>query len=940
MFKKSNAGDQLLIAVKLNKISEISRLVALGVDVNSRIDKNGKTALHYAAYKGQAVAVKALVEAGADLDVTDENGMTALHRAIIHGHTDVVHILLKAGCLIDQKDENGNTALHEAAWNGYSKCVELLVAGKCNINIHNRTGYTSLHLAAQNCHYKTLQVLLDGGCNALVKNNYGDTPLHIAVRYGHDEVCKALLATELNISEQNNDGNTPLHIAASMGHEKLIEMLLNAGSSTTVKNNVGDTARELALQNGFKAIAKLLGPTKGDTRRMLKNDRKEKRRPHSLDVSELFNGVTDSTINTTTSQLWRPGPLSEGRDAEKEERKQDFSSRFSWGKKKKEERKSKILTIKYDEMCSIERDFVKKRKASLKKSRKTRSRSSLKSQEEARSDPGLHHGRRESKRLHSRGKEEKAESAPSRDDLEESLSQKKTKKEKGFFSLFRSASDPDLKNALFCTKPKEKFPPSGGEVMGNGVHKVKKESKEKEEQEETREKKDKRKKDKKDKKGHEEEREKWEKKEKRKDKEKEKKYPRRDEKDGNESDCTICQEKRRKSREKRRSEEVKHKERRSKSEPRRERDRRDVDSDEKDFKTHVDKDDGDREHRKKKHHKEKEKEKDRARRDKSHKRKTDEHGRSNERKEVVHRMGADFETTPCNQSHCSTCQTQLSRLEAWQERCTAEIDSARRRLEHRLQRLENRLTEQLKEEKKLQEKGSRSKKHERTTDSRLVSKSLKDSSNNIREEMRGVIKGGLSKLELRLGQISAGYNMPFIDQNERCNPELGKNCATDRGIRRLRSMSSPHLGRSPCEDCMHHLENSGGMSPPFSQLASSGTCSSSRTQISDTGSVETVIEARPVGNRAGLHSSGTIIEAKPVAEVLDTVIEAQPVVEDENSHKVHETLAATQVHHQRQMQEVENWWRAKAEEEQGVLYARICELEQMLMMSRGGDCFV
>lgn len=49
---------------------------------------------------------------------------------------------------------------------------------------------------------------------------------------------------------------------------------------------------------------------------MLKNDRKEKRRPHSLDVSELFNGMTDSTINTTTSQLWRPGPLSEGRDAE------------------------------------------------------------------------------------------------------------------------------------------------------------------------------------------------------------------------------------------------------------------------------------------------------------------------------------------------------------------------------------------------------------------------------------------------------------------------------------------------------------------------------------------------------------------------------------------------------------------------------------------------
>ena len=52
-------------------------------------------------------------------------------------------------------------------------------------------------------------------------------------------------------------------------------------------------------------------------------------------------------------------------------------------------------------------------------------------------------------------------------------------------------------------------------------------------------------------------------------------------------------------------------------------------------------------------------------------------------------------------------------------------------------------------------------------------------------------------------------------------------------------------------------------------------------------------------------------------------------------------MSSYQVQHQRQVQEVEKWWRAKAEEEQRVLYARICELEQMLLMSRsGGDCFV
>ena len=36
------------------------------------ICQNGKTVLHYAAYKGQLSSVKALAEAGADLDITDE----------------------------------------------------------------------------------------------------------------------------------------------------------------------------------------------------------------------------------------------------------------------------------------------------------------------------------------------------------------------------------------------------------------------------------------------------------------------------------------------------------------------------------------------------------------------------------------------------------------------------------------------------------------------------------------------------------------------------------------------------------------------------------------------------------------------------------------------------------------------------------------------------
>ena len=175
----------------------------------------------------------------------------------------------------------------------------------------------------------------------------------------------------------------------------------------------------------------------------------------------------------------------------------------------------------------------------------------------------------------------------------------------------------------------------------------------------------------------------------------------------------------------------------------------------------------------------------------------------------------DLGQTPCNQTHCSTCEAQLSRLEAWQERCTSEIDSARRRLEHRLQRLEKKLEVQLSEERQLKDKESRDKEYDRVVgrvkdECREVSKNVQDSSGNVKEEIRGLIKGGLSKLELKLGQISRGYNIPFMDCQHRCNPELGRNCSVERGIRHVRSRSSPHLGRAPCEDCVQVLEHRAG----------------------------------------------------------------------------------------------------------------------------------
>lgn len=96
----------------------------------SGVDKAGRTPLHYAAFgvddrlaplepPGVQVRVRALVEAGADVNATDSCGMrplyfAAMRRSTIRGTSSVVGVLISGGAEVDALDSHGNTPLSNA----------------------------------------------------------------------------------------------------------------------------------------------------------------------------------------------------------------------------------------------------------------------------------------------------------------------------------------------------------------------------------------------------------------------------------------------------------------------------------------------------------------------------------------------------------------------------------------------------------------------------------------------------------------------------------------------------------------------------------------------------------------------------------------------------------------------------------------------------------
>ena len=87
-----NLKQQLFDAARTGDITRLRDLIAQDADVNVQ-DAKGYTPLIIASYNNQPEAVKALIEAGADVDLPDCGGNTALMGVCFKGYPGIAEFL-------------------------------------------------------------------------------------------------------------------------------------------------------------------------------------------------------------------------------------------------------------------------------------------------------------------------------------------------------------------------------------------------------------------------------------------------------------------------------------------------------------------------------------------------------------------------------------------------------------------------------------------------------------------------------------------------------------------------------------------------------------------------------------------------------------------------------------------------------------------------------
>ena len=247
----ASSETALMAAARRGDDTILNTLLIHGADPS--ISASGLTALHYAAYCGDAELLQLLIERSPSENYLDRgpiHPMHPIHTAILRENADCVKLLL------DHLNSEGT--------NSYSvvilRCTHVTtIIGKGRI-VPDQLG--------------TLQGVLDRKVNVQVRSDgchwywSGDPfpidnetlrPLDIAAIIGNSQIGSTLLAHGTSVGSLAGSHVTPLHYAAEKGQLDMVKVLLKAGANpNALKWNLQSPAMRAAEQGHVNCVRVLL----------------------------------------------------------------------------------------------------------------------------------------------------------------------------------------------------------------------------------------------------------------------------------------------------------------------------------------------------------------------------------------------------------------------------------------------------------------------------------------------------------------------------------------------------------------------------------------------------------------------------------------------------------------------------------------------------------
>jgi ankyrin repeat protein len=305
-----------MTAARTGRVDTVKALLARGADVNSKVGRQGETALIWAAAEGNDEVVGTLIKAGADFRARSSSGFTPFLFAVREGHIGVVKTLLKNGADVNDAirpapnyarggaygaiPRPGTSAMLLAVLNAHYELAAYLLDAGADPN-SDTSGWTAIHAitgvrkpgtgdndpapdgSGNMSSIEFVKKIVASGANVNARmtkrinvgmtraHTMGATPFFLAARSADAELMRVLAKLGADPLLPNAENSTPLMAAAGLGTRspgedagtepevlEAVQVALELGNDINAVDNNGETAMHGAAYKNLPAVVELL----------------------------------------------------------------------------------------------------------------------------------------------------------------------------------------------------------------------------------------------------------------------------------------------------------------------------------------------------------------------------------------------------------------------------------------------------------------------------------------------------------------------------------------------------------------------------------------------------------------------------------------------------------------------------------------------------------
>lgn len=300
-----NAFDPVVMAINNGASNEVVKylLTQKGNDKKDKITHDGRTYLHWAAYKGNLEIVDLLISKGYDINLKDEKGATPLEFAAGSGLSNVAVYdrFFKAGIDAKKKYTNGASILLIGMPSMKDLSVaDYLVSKGLSLTETDAGGATAFDYAARNGNLANLKALVAKGVRPTsqalifagqgarrssnpievftyliddlkldpkVTTKDGETVLHLIARKPNQEaIVKYFIDKGVDMTKTDHRGNTPLMLASSAKDLNVVKLLSAKIKDINAKNAKGESALTQAVRGSSPEVMAYLMEKSADAK--------------------------------------------------------------------------------------------------------------------------------------------------------------------------------------------------------------------------------------------------------------------------------------------------------------------------------------------------------------------------------------------------------------------------------------------------------------------------------------------------------------------------------------------------------------------------------------------------------------------------------------------------------------------------------------------------